>query len=66
MSKEKYREYFLHWKQYVRFSAILDEIRIPRSNFSQFLHGNDRALSIEKLELIKQRTEELFSGLGKI
>ena len=66
MSKEKYRAYFLYWKQYIRFSMILDEISVPRSNFSQFIHGNDNSLSLEKLRLIKQKTEELFSKIGNI
>ena len=66
ISKERYRYYFLKWKKYVRYAPILDEIGIPRSNFSQFLSGtNNNAISVEKLQSVKNRMEELFEGIEK-
>lgn len=64
MSKDDYRVYFLYWKKYVRFAPILDELEIPRSNFSQFLRGsNSYALSPEKLEMIRNRMGQIFTDI---
>ncbi|MBR3358586.1 MAG: hypothetical protein IKG46_12285 [Solobacterium sp.] len=60
-TKDEYRSYFLKWKKYVRYAPILDELDIQRTNFSQFLRGsNVNALSVQKLEMVKNRMKELF------
>ena len=60
--KEKYRDYFLKMKKYVKYAPILEEVNVPATNFSQFLtKSNSYALSIKKLKLIKDRIDEIFS-----
>ena len=64
--KNEYREYFLQWKKYVRYAPILDELGLPRANFSQFLSGsNMNAISVEKLEMVKAKMEEIFRCIEK-
>ena len=66
MTKQEYREYFLKWKNYIRYTAILKDCGIHHSNFSQFLSGsNENALSVEKLEKIKCRMEEVCKEMQK-
>ena len=60
--KDKYRGYFIKMKKYVKYAPILEEINVPSSNFSQFLtQSNNYALSLKKLQMIKQRMDEIFS-----
>lgn len=64
LEKEEYRLFFNKWKRYVRYAPILDDLGIPKPNFSQFLSGsNSNALSLEKLEQIRQRMNDVFAEL---
>ena len=64
MTKDEYRDYFLRWKKYVRYAPILDELNIPRSNFSQFINQtNQNALSLQKLEAIRSFMAEKFETM---
>ena len=64
MTKKEYRKYFLKCKNYLKFSSILKEVKISDANFSHFLNNADSIISIEKLELVKKRIEEIIIDLG--
>ena len=65
-TKEEYRTYFLKWKKYIRYAPILDDLGIPKANFSQFVSGsNNNALSPQKLELIKDEIKRVFGEINQ-
>lgn len=64
MNKETYRIFFRKNQKYLKYSSILEELNIPRANFSKFMNNKyDYAISIEKLEAIKNRIKEIAKEL---
>jgi len=53
----------MKFKKYIRYAPIIEEAGMQRTNFSQFLGGDDRALSVEKLEIIRQKLQEVLKDI---
>lgn len=61
MDKAQYRELFLSTLPYIKYSVICKEVGLYYANFSQFINGKtEYGLSVEKLELIRQRVIEVL------
>lgn len=62
MSKEPYKEMFLRAMPYVKFSNVCKECHVSYSAFNAFLNGKyEQAISVEKLETLRQTTLKLIS-----
>lgn len=62
MSKEPYKEMFLRAMPYVKFSNVCKECHVSYSAFNAFLNGKyEQAISVEKLEILRQATLKLVS-----
>ena len=62
MSKEPYKEMFLRAMPYVKFSNVCKECHVSYSAFNAFLNGKyEQAISVEKLETLRQATLKLVS-----
>ncbi len=62
-TKDDYRQFFIRFKRYVRYAPIITEVGMQRTNFSQFIHGDNKALSIEKLEVIRLKMQEVLKDI---
>ena len=52
--KSEYRNYFDNVRKFVKMVYFLKMNHIQSSRFTSFMTGNDYALSVEKLELLKK------------
>lgn len=53
MNKTEYREYFAECKKLIKLSYVCKMCGIPQSHLAGFMGGYDYALSIDKLEIIR-------------
>lgn len=63
LNKNNFRKKYKKIMKYIKFSPILKETKVPKTNFSQFLSGNDSSLSIEKLIKIDKRINEVIKEI---
>lgn len=59
MNKDDYRSLFTIYGEYIKLGKVCDECNIKRPRLSAFMHGNDYALSIEKLDYILCSIKEI-------
>lgn len=62
MTKQQYREYFKKLQKYIKFTPIMEQLDIPRTLFSSFVNGNDKAMSEQRLLVIKKELEYLIKN----
>ena len=65
--KENYREYFKKVSPFIRFQTVLREndINVLQPNFSNFMKGNDSAMTEENLEKLKEACSKLGNRLNE-
>lgn len=65
--KENYRKYFKKVSPFIRFQTVLREndINVLQPNFSNFMKGNDSAMTEENLEKLKEACGELGNRLNE-
>lgn len=62
-TKEEYRAYFKQCQKIIKFKPILLELKIPETNFSKFMQGLNSVISLERLELINKKLEEIGKNI---
>lgn len=62
MTKQQYRDYFKRLQKYIKFTPLMEQLEIPRTLFSSFINGDDKAMSIERLNYIKQQLDILIEN----
>lgn len=65
--KGLYRDFFKSVSQFIRFQALFREynINVQQPNFSNFLRGNDTAVTEESLKKIKKACENLGATMNE-
>ena len=65
--KENYRKFFKNVSPFIRFQTILREnnIKVLQPNFSNFLRGNDAAVTETDLERIRKACADLGDKLNQ-
>lgn len=60
--KLRYQAFFSKCKKIIKFAPFLEELNIPKSNFSQFLNSSNlSAVSLTKLVLLFNRINKEIS-----
>lgn len=64
MNKSDYRALFVDLQKYVKIYPFLKELKISQSNFSYFMHGSDRSMSIQMLDTLYSEIQDRIQKIA--